>query len=183
MNAHRREVRRLCFAVGLYKQGLIHDLSKYSPSEFWAGVKYFQGYRSPNALERDLYGYSVAWLHHKGRNKHHFEYWVDVNTEEKFDYAESYVGAPMPTRYLIEMFFDRIAASKVYQKENYTDASALEYFERECLRHYVPMHDKTKRVLVELLHMLADNGEEYVLSYIRQTYVSQKNGYGEGIGF
>ena len=74
---HRWLVRKHCFKCGLIKQGLFHDLSKYSPSEFWAGARYYQGNRSPQAREREIYGYSAAWLHHKGRNKHHFEYWTD----------------------------------------------------------------------------------------------------------
>ena len=56
-----------CFAVGLYRQGLLHDLSKYSWEEFATGVKYYQGNRSPNAAEKEEKGYSAAWLHHKGR--------------------------------------------------------------------------------------------------------------------
>ena len=74
---HRHLVRQYCFRLGLYYQGLTHDLSKYSPSEFWRGVKYYQGYRSPNDAERRENGVSLAWLHHKGRNRHHFEYWID----------------------------------------------------------------------------------------------------------
>ncbi|MBR5896772.1 MAG: catalase, partial [Lachnospiraceae bacterium] len=74
-------VRRHCFKVGLYWQGLIHDLSKYSYTEFSAGVKYYQGVRSPNVAERNINGYSKAWIHHKGRNKHHYEYWTDYSIE------------------------------------------------------------------------------------------------------
>ena len=77
---HKIMVARHCFKVGMYWQGLTHDLSKYSPSEFWQGVKYYQGYRSPNNAEREDKGYSAAWLHHKGRNKHHYEYWIDYST-------------------------------------------------------------------------------------------------------
>ena len=62
-----------CFKIGLYKQGLTHDLSKYSPTEFLVGYKYYQGNRSPNNAEREETGVSKAWLHHKGRNRHHFE--------------------------------------------------------------------------------------------------------------
>ena len=82
INEHRFLVMKHCFRVGLYKQGLTHDLSKYSPTEFIPGVKYFQGDRSPNNAQREHEGYSSAWLHHKGRNKHHFEYWTDVSTAE-----------------------------------------------------------------------------------------------------
>ena len=75
---HRLLVCKHCFKLGLYWQGLTHDLSKYSPEEFWTGVRYYQGDRSPNAAEREVIGFSKAWLHHKGRNKHHFEYWICV---------------------------------------------------------------------------------------------------------
>ena len=63
---HRRLVRQFCFQCGLYRQGLVHDLSKYSPTEFWVGAKYYQGNRSPNDMEKRDKGYSAAWLHHKG---------------------------------------------------------------------------------------------------------------------
>ena len=71
---HRHMVMRECFRVGLIRQGLCHDLSKYSPTEFWQGDKNWQGTRSPNAGAREDVGYSTAWMHHKGRNKHHYEY-------------------------------------------------------------------------------------------------------------
>ena len=73
INHHRFLVMKACFRVGLYRQGLLHDLSKYSPAEFLVGVRYFQGNRSPNDAERLDRGYSSARLHHKGRNKHHLE--------------------------------------------------------------------------------------------------------------
>ena len=91
---HRRLVRQYCFRLGLYWQGLTHDLSKFSPVEFWAGVKYFQGDRSPNDAQRRDIGYSASWLHHKGRNRHHFEYWTDYGMN-----GEGIVGVEMPKKY------------------------------------------------------------------------------------
>ena len=111
-----------CFKVGLYKQGLLHDLSKYSWEEFRIGVKYYQGDRSPNAAEKEEKGYSVAWLHHKGRNKHHFEYWIDFAPDK----SAGLIGNEMPLKYLVEMVMDRIAASKVYKGDAYTDACPAE---------------------------------------------------------
>ena len=78
---HKKLVMEHCFKVGLYYQGITHDLSKFSPVEFLAGARYFQGNRSPNEAERAAKGYSSAWLHHKGRNKHHLEYWIDYSPE------------------------------------------------------------------------------------------------------
>ena len=80
---HKKLVLQHCFRVGLYYQGITHDLSKFSPVEFLAGARYFQGNRSPNEAERLKKGYSAAWLHHKGRNKHHLEYWIDYSPEGK----------------------------------------------------------------------------------------------------
>ena len=114
-------VMKGCFAVGLYKQGLLHDLSKYMPSEFLVGARYYQGTQSPNNAERKELGYSSAWLHHKGRNKHHYEYWMDYSAHAPQGTSGGIIPARMPDRYVVEMFIDRVAASKNYNKENYKD--------------------------------------------------------------
>ena len=94
---HRLLVCKHCFKIGLYWQGLTHDLSKYSPEEFWTGVRYYQGDRSPNAAEREAIGFSKAWLHHKGRNKHHFEYWIDVSLNKEEDHFNGTINLPIQT--------------------------------------------------------------------------------------
>ena len=157
---HRHAVIRHCKKAGILFQGLFHDLSKYSPTEFVPGAKYYQGYRSPNDMERTVYGYSAAWMHHKGRNKHHFEYWTDYNPETR-----QYGPVKMPMKYVKEMFCDRVAASKIYQGEKYTDASPLEYFQNGKGKRII--HPKTSELIENLLIMLAENGEEYTFSYIR----------------
>ena len=158
---HRHKVIRHCFKAGIGFQGLFHDLSKYSPVEFFAGAKYYLGNRSPNEKERELYGYSPAWLHHKGRNKHHFEYWNDYNPIER-----KVMPIEMPKKYLIEMFCDRVAASKIYQGKNYTDAFPLEYFMRGKANRFI--HKDTSDKLEELLIMLAEKGEKETFKYIRK---------------
>ena len=159
---HRHKVMIHCFKCGLIKQGLLHDLSKYMLCEFITGVKYYQGTRSPNAAEKEEKGYSTAWLHHKGRNKHHFEYWIDF--EQKPNYK--LVGHPMPKKYVVEMFLDRMAACKIYKGKEYTDSSALEYFNKNK-DHYV-MHETTFNLLEELLIMLSEKGEKVTFAYIRE---------------
>ena len=163
INEHRFLVMKHCFRVGLYKQGLTHDLSKYSPTEFIPGVKYFQGDRSPNNAQREHEGYSSAWLHHKGRNKHHFEYWTDVSTAEN---NWKIVGVKMPVNYLAEMVMDRIAASKIYQGKNYTDAAPYTYFSRN--KEFIVMHPETKACLDKILLMLKEKGERKTFAYIRK---------------
>ena len=160
---HKYLVARGCFQVGLYKQGLLHDMSKYSPSEFLVGARYFQGDRSPNNAEREAIGYSSAWLHHKGRNKHHYEYWIDYSMSTV---PGGMLPVPMPDRYIAEMVMDRIAASKVYEKEKYTDASPLQYYYKGTDK--APLHSYTRQMLEKFLKMLADEGEEKTFRYIKQ---------------
>lgn len=167
INHHKILVMKLLFKCGLYKQAILHDLSKYSPIELFTGAKYFQGYRSPNAAEKEEKGYSEAWLHHKGRNKHHFEYWIDYGPAPDF----KLVGNEMPVKYIVEMFCDRVAASKNYLREKYTDSSALEYYNRGK-EHYL-MHEKTTALLQELLLMLAEKGEDETFSYIRNVVLKR----------
>lgn len=164
---HKNLVRKGCFRVGLYKQGMLHDLSKYSPTEFLVGCKYYQGTRSPNNAERADKGYSSAWLHHKGRNKHHLEYWIDYGVEKG-----PMVGMEMPVKYVAEMFIDRVSASKNYQKDAYTDRSPLEYYEYGK-EHYI-MHKNTRALLEKLLHMLAEQGEDATYDYIRREVLKNK---------
>ena len=164
---HRWLVRRGCFRVGLYWQGLTHDLSKYSPTEFAVGIRYFQGNRSPNGAEREDKGYSETWMHHKGRNRHHWEYWTDM-----LPGTRSYEAVPMPRKYLAEMVMDRIAACKVYQGDAYTDASALTYLLRS--REKIMMHKKTLQELEYLLTMLRDRGETETFYYIKHEFLKGK---------
>ena len=164
---HRWLVLKGCFRVGLYRQGLTHDLSKYSPTEFWIGAKYYQGTRSPNAAEREDKGFSEAWMHHKGRNRHHYEYWSDLNKA-----TGRYECVEMPRRYLVEMVMDRRAACITYQGKAYTDASAFEYFDKSRERSL--MHPNTRRQLQYILEMLRDRGEKETFRYLREEVLAGK---------
>lgn len=166
---HKILVAKGCFRVGLYWQGLVHDLSKYEPSEFLVGVKYYQGNRSPNNAEREAIGYSSAWLHHKGRNKHHYEYWIDYSTRA---IPGGMAPVPMPDRYIAEMIMDRIAASKVYEGENYQDSSPLKYYYKGT--EAAPLHPYTRKKLLRYLKMLAKYGEDVTFERIRKELVRHK---------
>ena len=158
---HRHAVIRHCAKSGIFFQGLMHDMSKYSPTEFKQGIKYYTGTKSPNEGERAEYGYSLAWMHHKGRNRHHYEYWTDVDMASK-----SYKPVPMPINFLTEMFCDRIAASKIYQGDKYTDASAYNYFMRGNAK--TTMHPETAKKLEEWLTLLRDEGEEVAFRQVKK---------------
>ena len=168
VNRHRRLVRKGCFKIGLYWQGLTHDLSKYSPTEFWPGVKYYQGNRSPNNAQREDLGYSASWLHHKGRNKHHYEYWIDYSLENA---DGTMFPVSMPDKYIAEMMMDRIAAAKVYKGKDYTDKSPLEYYRQGEER--IIIHPETKKKLAFLLEYLAQNGEKALYEYIKKEFLKK----------
>lgn len=167
ITAHRMRVLQGCFRVGLYRQGLTHDLSKYSPAEFWRGARYYQGTRSPNAQEREEKGYSEAWMHHKGRNRHHYEYWSDLNPN-----THRYEPVQMPRRYLAEMVMDRRAACMTYLGEKYHPGAELEYLEKS--KESALMHPETQRELRYILTMLKEKGEDAAFRYIRESVLKGK---------
>lgn len=164
ITTHRHRVIINCFKAGIFWQGLKHDLSKYSPTEFLQGVKYYQGHRSPNEAEREDIGYSTAWMHHKGRNRHHFEYWNDYNPKTR-----TIEAVPMPKRYIVEMFCDRVAASQIYNKASYNDDMPLAYYRRGNAGKRM-IHKDTAKDIEMLLEMLSNKGEKETFRYIREEY-------------
>lgn len=163
---HKLVVMKLCFKAGLYKQGLLHDLSKYSFVEFFNGARFYQGTYSPNYNERKKKGYSEAWMHHKGRNKHHCEYWIDVNPN-----SNCYEPVKMPKKYLVESVCDRIAATKIYSGKSFTRDGALNYFYKE--KDYIPMHEDTKKEMERILILYNDSNDKEFFKYLKQ-YVKEK---------
>jgi hypothetical protein len=165
VHKHRKMVRKLCFKCGLYWQGLTHDLSKYSHTEFWNGVKYFTGTASPHIGERKVKGYSDAWLHHHNRNKHHAEYWVDIVDGK---------SAPieMPLKYLAEMICDRVAASMIYLGDKYTDSAPFDYFKSHLDENQ--FHEDTKRELVDWLATIELYGLEKALKQLKMELQMEK---------
>ena len=168
---HRHLVCRYCFRLGLYAQGLTHDLSKYAPAEFWVGAKYYLGSRSPNDAERKATGVSLAWLHHKGRNRHHLEYWVDYIINP--DGSVGFGGNKMPLRFVAEMFCDRIAASKVYMGARYTDATPYNYYVNS--KGVIMIHPETGAELEKMLLVLRDEGEDAAFAYVRRRLREEKD--------
>ena len=158
---HRHQVIRHCRRAGILWQGLRHDLSKYSPTEFIPGARYYLGTRSPNEGERQDKGYSLAWIHHKGRNRHHFEYWTDYSVKTR-----RLEPVEMPLNYVKEMFCDRVAAGKIYQGKNYTENNPIDYFMKGNARNM--MHPATSALLEGWLRMLREEGEKKTFAYIRR---------------
>lgn len=150
---HRFKVFCLCCKVGIPIQGLVHDLSKYSPTEFWESVKYFQGNYSPIKNCKKENGYSNAWLHHKGRNKHHYEYWYDNVAPEPMPM--------MPFNYFLEMICDTLAAGMTYQGKNWNQGYQLSYWNR--VKEKALMNEKMKLLLDEVYTAIKNEGIQPVL--------------------
>lgn len=146
---HRFAVCRCCWISGLYWQGMVHDLSKFSPTEFIESVRFYTGVRSPVDTARDVTGYSAAWLHHKGRNRHHYEYWLD---------GLDHKGTPvkMPFRYALEMVCDYIAAGKTYTGKDWTRETPLIYWNKKKLTANI--HPDTAAFLDYALSEIAVQG-------------------------
>ena len=119
-----------CCRLGIIWQGVLHDLSKFSPSEFIASAKYYNG--DGNNEE-----YQQSWLHHKGHNKHHWEYWVDWDSK-----TGEYILSDIPIKYLKEIYADMIGASKAYNKGNFDKKEPLKYFNDKCKGWHVKEDDR-----------------------------------------
>ena len=162
VNRHRFKVFCLCFRAGEPWRGLLHDLSKYSFEEFWEGVKYYEGTYSPIRNCKIENGYSKAWLHHKGRNKHHYEYWYDYDTE---------IPSPvMPYKYFVEMVCDSLAAGMIYQGKKWNDEYQLTYWLR--VREKAKIHPKMDKLLTKVYTDVAKKGLDRVLKkeYLSDLY-------------
>ena len=168
VNRHRFKVFQLCLRCGIPIQGLLHDLSKYSICEFWEGVKYYAGTYSPiKNCKKDI-GYSPAWLHHKGRNRHHYEYW--------YDYAAPNMTPVMPFRYFLEMICDTLAAGMVYEGKNWTPNYQLEYWNKA--REKAKMDARMKDLLTNVYQEFSKQGIKKVLrkKYLYQLYQEYMGG-------
>lgn len=167
VHKHRAMVRKLCFKCGLYWQGLTHDLSKYSPTEFCNGVKFYTGTKSPHVGERETYGYSKAWIHHHNKNKHHAEYWQDIGKDGKI------TAIAMPPKYFAEMLCDRVAASMVYLGDKFTRRSALDYYRT----HYDEnqFHPETREQLAYWLLHISAVGVDQTFNELKETLKEGKS--------
>ena len=147
---HKWVVMVNCFKCGLYWQGLMHDNSKYGLTEFFSSARYFQGHRSPIDAAKEEVGYSMAWFHHKGRNPHHWEYWIDnLGTYEN-------KPAKIPYKYVVEMVCDWIGAGQVYNKGAWNQHQVLEYYNK--VRSERIFNPETEKLLLEFLRIIDEEG-------------------------
>lgn len=152
-------VMKYCFKLGLYRQGLTHDLSKFSPQEFLPGAKYYQGNQSPIFAEKKAHGYSFGWQHHKGHNPHHWEYWVeDIGTGHPW-------AIRIPRRYALEMICDWISAGQNYLGKAWNQGQPERYYWK--FRHERLFHPDTAVFLESVLQSIAEIGIDPTFARIR----------------
>ena len=147
---HKWYVAIECFKAGLYWQGLVHDLSKFTPTEFFISAKYFTGKSSPIDKERIEKGYSIVWLNHKAKNKHHFHYWVDIDRDKC-------VPVDMPDKYILEMACDFIGAGKAYNNVTNDRRDPLKYYKEKINKEL--MTEITKKKFENVLTNYASYGK------------------------
>ena len=162
VNKHRFIVFKLSIKTGVPLQGLVHDLSKYSFVEFFESARYYAGTYSPIKNAKDDKGYSEAWLHHKGRNKHHFEYWYDYDLDNP--------AIVMPFKYYAELVCDSMSASMVYNGKNFTNDSELIFFESK--RKDIILDPRFEELLYRTYKDISIYGVNYVIKkkYLRKLY-------------
>ena len=111
---HKFWVFRYCVTAGIPWQGFMHDWSKFSRLEFWEGVRYYCGRYSPIlSCKVQNHGFSMAWIHHHGRNLHHYEAWHD-------DFDRGVHPIDMPYPYAVEMLCDFLGAGHAYLRGAFT---------------------------------------------------------------
>ena len=169
IRTHRKFVREACFKMGLFWQGLVHDLSKYSVIELLI-CKYYSGTRSPHQNAREVLGYSPSWIHHYHTNKHHYQYWWDENEEGKI------IPMKMPYQFVIESVADMLGASKAYNKENWKPEMLIQYWDEKCVGKRI-MHQDSMLLVQTLLNKLVELGEQDFYNWYKNNKTNLQNNY------
>lgn len=148
---HKKEVLKLCCIAGIPWQGIVHDMSKFSLTEMLESAKYYTGTKSPITLCKEDKGYSMSWFHHRGRNPHHPEYWVD-------ELSKGGIPVKMPYKYVVEMICDMIAASRTYNGANFTNDKPLEFWTNVSNKN-TNMHEESRLFVTMMLENFSKYGE------------------------
>ena len=167
---HKSNVLYYASKLGIFWTGLVHDLTKFTPTEFNRSVKYFHGKKSPTIVERASHdNFSYICVAHTGRNKHHWQYWVDYTRWE-------IVVNKIPFRHALEYVADVLSASKVYNPKDFNFMVAHDYF-KEHSKTYL-MHPATKEFILLCIKEAHDNGFKAVKKKISKAkYIEISNKY------
>lgn len=168
VNKHRWVVFKLCCKCGIPFRGMMHDLSKYSPEEFFEGARYYTGIKSPITYCKKNEGYSKAWLHHTGRNKHHFEYW--------YEYLSPNPMPLIPYKFMVEMICDNLAAGMIYQGKAWNNGYQLEYWHNSKSNKTIMMNKANQNMLEEAFTLVRDKGIKAInKKTLKEMYIRNVN--------
>lgn len=151
---HKLVVFKLCSKIGIPWRGFLHDWSKFSPEEFFESIKYYDGHKSPIVICKKKNGYSKSWLHHKGRNKHHPEYWIDMSLPEK--------AIIMPYKYTAEMICDKLAAGITYNGKDWRKDTQIKYYLEE--RKTSVVNPQIDKLLIDVFLQVSEKGIDKTLT-------------------
>ena len=163
---HKWYVFLAAYEGGIPIRGLLHDMSKFSPIEFFNSVKYYTGNRSPIDNEKDEKGYSYAWLHHRGRNPHHWEYWID-------NLSSGGQALKMPYKFVKEMICDWIGSGKAYNGKKWTRKAPIEFFKARLAAGQIKMHKDTENICLAIL----EEYQEYQSISLRELFQRYEHWY------
>lgn len=165
VSKHKWIVFKLSIKAGIPFRGVMHDLSKFTPVEFFESVKYYDGKKSPLHVAREDIGYSKAWLHHKSRNKHHFEYWEDISKKER-------IGVYPPYKYLVEAVCDKLSAGIVYEGESWTKEQPYKYWIDKEKPTPIARHPGTIEFIETVFKKIAEDGIDETINpkYLKNLY-------------
>ena len=170
---HRKYVRKMCWKMGLFWQGLLHDLSKYSIPELKM-CKYWDGKKSPHQSCREAIGYSPSWIHHYHKNKHHFQYWWDEDELGKI------IPIKMPYKYVIESFCDMVGASKAYNPKVWSPENVWVYWTTKCKGRRI-MNAESEYLVEKLIWNLKEYGEARFIRWYKDAKKYLKESYEGGV--
>lgn len=158
---HKWFVLLKCIDFGIGWRGIVHDISKFSPSEWFPYVDKFYGgpwekYSDRHGDARNFPGYKytqewvderfrTAWLHHQRRNPHHWQYWVLRNDDGTI------VCLEIPRKCALEMVADWWGAGRAIK----THHDGGEYDELQEWyaknRDKIMLHDNTREFVEEIV--------------------------------
>lgn len=164
---HKWYVFKVCKDLNILWRGITHDMSKFSYQEFIPSARYFHKGVSPLKVMKIKDGYCLAWNHHKGVNRHHWEWWLDCTEGNLYSICPEWKD-------ILEMFADWVGAGIAYNSGKFYQEEPLNYL---LLRKDLNfMHPLLLNCSLAFLSAMADRGYNFAISTISQVKEIYTNG-------
>lgn len=166
---HKKYVFEECAKCGIIWQGIVHDLSKFSRQEFTRSARRYFGKQTQEVKDE----YIEAWMHHKGCNPHHWEYWIDYRKDGGI------ITYKIPYNYVVEMVCDWIGAGKAYEKEEWNQSEPLEYYNKVRRGRHFNMD--TEELICKFLNCIKNYGLDEFHKLTKNSILKEFYDEGRGI--